>query len=87
MIYQLRHKETGQMYSGSYWTSDKAAGKCYNTIGKLRAAITRMMNNPAPPGSRRSDVTAYEVVEYDVASVKDIHEIVTPKRLMELLAK
>lgn len=87
MIYQLRHKETGQMYSGSQWTSDKAAGKCYNTLGKLRAAITRMMNNPPPAGSRLSGIAEYEVVEYDVANVKQIHEVVTKERLMELLAK
>lgn len=72
------------MFAGSYWSSDVAAGKCYNTIGKLRAAITRLIKSRS---GVQPQVDEYEVVEYDIVSVKDIHEVVTPKRLLELLSK
>jgi hypothetical protein len=62
MIYQLRNKQTGKWYNGSYWGSDVATGKCYNTLD-------------------------YEVVEYDIVKVTEIAEIVTPKRLLEILSK
>lgn len=84
MIYQLRNKHTGKMFAGSHWSSDVAAGKCYNTIGKLRAAITRLIKKEVNHGP---NITDYEVVEYDVVKVTEVHEVVTPKRLLELLAK
>jgi hypothetical protein len=84
MIYQLRNKQTGKWYNGSYWGSDVATGKCYNTLGKLRAAITRMLNADRGPGVT---ITDYEVVEYDIVKVTEIAEIVTPKRLLEILSK
>jgi hypothetical protein len=84
MIYQLRNKHTGKMFAGSYWSSDATAGKCYNTLGKLRAAITRIIKDRSSSQPQASD---YEVVEYDIVNVKDIHEVVTQKRLLELLSK
>jgi hypothetical protein len=84
MIYQLRNKQTGKWYNGSQWGSDIESGKAYSSLGKVRAAITRLINADQGIGKKVID---YEVVIYDVVKVSDIQEIVTPKKLLELLTK
>jgi hypothetical protein len=43
-----------------------------------------MLNADRGPGVT---ITDYEVVEYDIVKVTEVAEIVTPKRLLEILSK
>lgn len=90
-FYKIRHKRTGLYSKGgtyvnadgnnSFWTKN---GKTWDSIGKLRAHITSHLGDEYSPGTNMSD---WEVHEYNCAptSVKDIHEIVKPEKLIQLL--
>ncbi len=90
-FYKIRHKKTG-LYSkggmyvnasgtGSFWNT---CGKTWDTLGKLRAHITSHMNK-----YNSTDMTDWEVIEYEqvVKNVKPIHEVIDPKKLVELLKR
>jgi hypothetical protein len=92
VFYKIRHKKTGLYSKGgayvnaegtnSFWTK---TGKTWDSIGKLRSHITSHMNKYY--GS--TDMSDWEVIEFKCVptAVKDIHEIVTQKRLVELLTR
>ncbi len=92
VFYKIRHKKTG-LYSkgGSYVNAEgdnifwNKTGKTWDTIGKLRSHITSHLNRYYGA----TDMSDWEVIEFKCVptSVKDIHEIVTQKRLVELLTR
>ena len=90
-FYKIRHKKTnrwskGGVYvpadgTGSLWVEN--GGKLWDTLGKLRAHITSHMGKYH--GS--TNMSDWEVVEYKMVynDAKPIHEMIDPKKLMELL--
>ena len=90
-FYKIRHKKTnryskGGVYvpgdgTGSLWV--EKGGKTWDTLGKLRAHITSHMNMYGGG----TDMTDWQVIEYHsvVKEVKDIHEVVTPDKIMKIL--
>jgi hypothetical protein len=63
------------------------SGKVYDTLGKLRATITLNMNSYSDYA--RKQVQDWEFVEYEVSvkEVRQLHEVVDPKKVWEMLQK
>jgi hypothetical protein len=92
-FYKIRHKKTGRYSKGgtyvnaegnnSYWS--EKGGKTWDTLGKLRTHITSHMNRYYGA----TDMSDWEVIEFKSVptSVKPIHEVVDPKKLVELLKR
>lgn len=90
--FKIRHKKTGLYSKGgvyvnaegnnSYW--DKR-GKTWDTLGKLRSHITSHMNRY----SGATDMSDWEVIEIKMVpiSVKAIHEVVRPEKIIDLLSR
>jgi hypothetical protein len=86
VYYKIRSKTNPELFrkvDGS-WNS---SGKVYDTLGKLRATITNNMNSRL--SYIRDKVHDWEIVEYEVSvkAVKQLHDIVDPKRIWDLLKK
>jgi hypothetical protein len=91
-FYKIRHRKTdcyskGGVYvpadgHGGLWV--KKGGKTWDTLGKLRAHITSHMNK-----YNNTDMSDWEVIEYRCVptDVKPVHEMVDPKKLVELLKR
>lgn len=89
-FFKIRHKKTGMYSKGgayvnaegtnSFWNKN---GKTWDTLGKLRAHITSHMNRYYGA----TDMSDWEVIEFKCVptSIKPIHEVVDPKKLVELL--
>lgn len=85
--YKIRKKGVDDMYvkgTPVYHSYDKT-GRIFQSLGALRTFLTGIMNHPY----RSSDVTEWEVIELAmvVRDIKDVHEVITAKRLTELLKK
>lgn len=82
IYYKVRSKKTGLFSKGAGGVWDKT-GKVWVTLGKLRSFITVQMNRY----SGRPDFNDWEIVEFEVLEkeVKAVHEVVDPKKIIELL--
>ena len=84
--YKIRSKKEPELYrlADGRWNK---SGKVYDTLGKLRAAITNKMNSYYD--SIREEVQDWEFVEYEVQvkEVKQLIDIVDKKKIFELLKK
>lgn len=95
IYYKIRHKVTKRWSKGgAYVPSDgrgglwvEKGGKTWDTLGKVRAHITRHMSKYS--GDSGTDMSEWEVVEYRMVyeRSKGIHEIVTPEKLVKLLSQ
>jgi hypothetical protein len=91
-FFKIRHKVTG-LYSkgGTYANADgnnshwNKSGKTWDTLGKLRAHLTSHINRYYGA----TNMSDWQVIEYKSVptSVKDIHEVVKPEKLVELLKR
>jgi hypothetical protein len=85
-FYKIRKKSNSNLYrlAGSHPSWNKT-GKTWDTIGKLRAMITNVINS----NYYNEDLGDWEIVEYEVTevSVKPLHEVITHKNLMTLLER
>lgn len=81
--YKIRHKKTGRFRLPGTYGGWSVSGKTWDTLGKLRAALTLAMHKPWED----NDFDNWEIVEYEVVekAVKDVSDVITPKRLIELL--
>lgn len=84
--YKIRKKSDPTQFrkaDGSWNTS----GKVYDTLGKLRATITMNMNSSSD--YTRERVRDWEVVEFEVRvkEVKQLFDVIDPKKVWELLKK
>jgi tRNA(His) 5'-end guanylyltransferase len=93
--YKIRYKDNPEMYikgTPAYQSSDKT-GRMFASLGQLRTFLTGVMNNDTwyskMDESHRNRVANWEVVEYELTEkeVKGIHEVITAKKLKELLMK
>jgi hypothetical protein len=91
-FFKIRHKKTGRYSKGGAYVDSagtnslwvEKGGKTWDTLGKLRAHITSHMGKSYRSGTDMSD---WEVIEFKCVptAVKPVHEIVDPKKLVELL--
>lgn len=89
--YKIRHKKTGRWSMGGYYVSADGTGSLWvETGGKIWTKIGPVRNHISTHISQRgSDLSDWEVVEFKMVEVsrKGIHEVVTPKKLMEMLTQ
>ena len=93
--YKIRYKDNPEMYikgTPAYQSCDKT-GRMFQSLGQLRTFLTGVMNQDswyAKKGETpRNRVADWEVVELEmvVKDVKGVHEVITAKKLKELLMK
>ncbi len=84
--YKIRKKSNPELFrlADGRWNK---SGKVYDTLGKLRAAITNKMNSYYD--SVREEVQAWEFVEYEVTvkEVKQLFDVMDKKKVWDLLKK
>lgn len=94
-FYKIRYKDDIEKYvkgTPSYQSFDKT-GRTFQTLGQLRTFLTGVMNEDSNyskyHNGHRNRVANWEIVELEVTEkdVKDIHEVLTAKKIKELLMK
>lgn len=82
--YKIRNKHNPDQFRKSDGTWNNT-GKVYDTLSKLRATITQHLNSYSD--YRRRQLADWEIVEYEVRvkEVKQLHEIVKPEKIFDLL--
>jgi len=84
--YKIRKKSDPELFrlADGRWNK---SGKVYDTLGKLRAAITNKMNSYYD--SVREEVQDWEFVEYEVTvkEVKQLFDVMDKKKVWDLLKK
>lgn len=91
IYYKLRNKDNPEIFvrgTPRYQSYDKI-GRIFQSLGQLRTFITGVMKEDSSYKSKRSSVSDWEVVELEmvIKEVKGVHEVITQKKLMELLTK
>jgi hypothetical protein len=87
IYYKIRLKDNPELFvkgTPVYHSTDNT-GRIFQKIGQLRSFITQVMNNKW----RDADLSNWEIVELEmvIKEVKGVHEIVTPKRIKELIMR
>ena len=74
-----------QYSKGTLYYQWSEKGKTFDTLGKLRSYITRCINDDY----MRQYLGEFEVVELEVRhiDIKQLHEIVKPEKIMDLLKR
>lgn len=94
-FYKIRYKDNPEKYikgTPAYQSYDKT-GRTFQTLGQLRSFLTGVMNSDTwdtkHGGTPRNRVANWEIVELEVTekAVKGVHEVITPKKLKELIMK
>lgn len=94
-FYKIRYKDDPEKYikgTPAYQSFDKS-GRTFQTLGQLRTFLTSVMNADARyskiDGDHRNRVANWEIVELEVTEkdVKGVHEVITAKKLKELIMK
>lgn len=85
--YKIRFKsDPDRFVSGTpLYLSDDKKGRIFQSMGALRTFLTGVLNRE----SNRYNLTDWEVIELKmvVDNVKDLHEIVRPEKIVQLLKK
>lgn len=84
--YKIRSRSHPELFRKSDGTWS-ATGKVYDTLGKLRAVITQRLNTRSE--HLRSNLDDWEIVEYEVRvkAVKQLHEVVRPEQVFDILKR
>ena len=84
--YKIRRKSDPTQFRKADGTWNNS-GKVYDTLGKLRAIITQHMNSTSE--YYRSKINDWEIVEFEVRvkEVKQLIDVVDPKKVWDLLKK
>ena len=84
--YKIRKKSNPTLFRKADGSWNKS-GKVYDTLGKLRAAITNKMNSYHEYS--RAEIQDWEIVEFEVTvkEVRQLIDIVKPERVWNLLKK
>jgi hypothetical protein len=87
IYYKIRSKDNPAMFvSGTpNYNHYDNVGRIFQKIGGLRSFLTVVMNNEY----QNHKISDWEIVEMEmiVKEVKGVHEVITQKKLMELLKK
>ena len=86
IYYKIRKKSDPELFRKADGSWNKS-GKVYDTLGKLRATITMNMNSYSEYA--REKVQDWEIVEYEVRvrEVRQLIDVVDPKKVWDLLKK
>ena len=89
IYYKIRYKDDPEKYvkgTPVYMSSDKT-GRTFQTLGALRTFLTGVMNCQYKSVSDK--ISEWEIVELEVTekSVKGVYEVITAKKLKELIMK
>lgn len=89
--YKIRKKDDPEMFvkGTPYYLSYDKTGRIFQKIGQLRTFLTSVMNADHRGDESRNRVADWEVVELEMIErdVKGVHEVITAKRLKELIMK
>ena len=84
--YKIRKKSDPELYrlADGRWNK---SGKVYDTLGKLRSVITSHMNSTSD--YYRRQIQDWEIVEFEVQvkEVRQLIDIVDPKKVWDLLKR
>lgn len=88
IYYKIRKRSDPTLYvkGTPYYHSYDGTGRIFQKIGRLRSFITQIMSISE---RKNVDLSDWEVVELEmvVKETKNIHEIITAKKLKELIMK
>ena len=95
--YKLRYKDDPEKFvngTPAYQSFDKT-GRIFQSLGQLRTFLTGVMssdgsyNKYSSGGVHKNRVADWEVVELEmiVKEVKAVHEVITAKKLKELIMR
>lgn len=84
--YKIRNKNDPELFRKADGSWNKS-GKVYDTLGKLRSTITFNMNSYSE--YTRDKVKDWEIVEFEVRvkEVKQLIDVIDPKKVWEMLKK
>jgi hypothetical protein len=89
--YKIRKKDDPEQFvkGTPYYLSYDKTGRIFQSLGKLRTFLTSVMNADDRGDAHRNRIGEWEVVELEtvVKEVKGVHEVITAKKLKELLMK
>lgn len=89
IFYRIRSKTTGLYITGTpvygNWTK---TGRKFTSIGRVRAYITLSMKSPTP-WAGKTHISDWIIEESQLVKIgdKEVSEIITPKKLLEILSK
>jgi hypothetical protein len=87
ITYKIRSKSRGLFVKGTpVYRSYDSNGRVFASLGALRTFITNVLGYNKN-GHYPQDMTDWEVVEYqsEVRDIHQLHEIVKPEKLVQLL--
>ena len=83
--YKVRKKGSNpaEYSKGTMYRQWSTKGKTFDTLGKLRSFLTRCMHDEY----MLKTMHEFEIVELEVRvlNIKQVHEVVKPEKIMELL--
>jgi hypothetical protein len=97
MYYKIRIKDNPEYYvkgTPGYMSKDKS-GRIFQSIGQLRTFLTNVMNQDTrynkyeKSSDHRNRIANWEIIEYEMVEkeIKGVHEIITAKKLKELIMR
>lgn len=87
IVYKIRNRNNPELFltgTPTYANWDKT-GRMFQTIGKLRTFLTNTLKVQKPG----KNIGEWDIVEYELAevSIKGVHEMIKPEKIMEILRK
>lgn len=90
VYYKIRYKDDPEKYikGTPYYQSYDKTGRIFQSLGQLRTFLTGVMNADGRSDGRNR-VSEWEIVELEmvVKEVKGVHEVITAKKLKEMIMK
>lgn len=95
IFYKIRRKDDPELFvkGTPYYLSYDKTGRIFQKIGQLRMFLTGIMNGDEHHNRNSTNklnrVADWEVVELEmvIKDVKGVHEVITAKKLKELIMK
>jgi hypothetical protein len=87
IYYKIRKKGTEWFLKGTPTYHNFAKeGRVFQTLGSLRTFLTGLMK---PSSTRQLHLSEIEIVEYELveSAVKELHLVVKPEKIIELLKR
>lgn len=87
IYYKIRSKKFPDHWvkGTPYYLSYDSRGRVFQTLGSLRAFITGVLSH----SHSTKHIPDWEIIEFEMAikEVKEVHDIITQKKLIELLSR
>lgn len=86
IVYRIKQKNSDLYVKGTpYYPDYDSLGRLFSTLGKVRTFISHSLKT-----QRRRDIALdWEIVSYrlEVDQVCEVHEIIKPEKIVEMLKK